>query len=159
MDPTQFSAQRPQDDVLHFHGPLHGGLGVAAHGFLLRSHPTPTAHKERSNHLLSGAVRSCAPDTPLLPGLDSGSGGRDLSPGPAGKEERLAAAKGLLEFPRSAVAEFKDGKLTGWTASQATHLDWDTKRRPTLIDLHGGLDGDGQPRPGQEADRRQTTPL
>jgi len=27
-----------------------------------------------------------------------------------------------VEFPRSAIAEFKDGKLTGWTASQATHL-------------------------------------
>ena len=34
----------------------------------------------------------------------------------------MAAATGLLELPRSAVAEFKDGKLTGWTASQATHL-------------------------------------
>jgi len=34
----------------------------------------------------------------------------------------LAAAKGLWEFLRSAVAEFKDGTLTCWTASQATHL-------------------------------------
>ena len=32
----------------------------------------------------------------------------------------MAAAKGLVEFLRSAVAEFKDGKLTCWTASQAT---------------------------------------
>jgi CO/xanthine dehydrogenase Mo-binding subunit len=34
----------------------------------------------------------------------------------------LAAAKERLEFLRSAVAEFKDGKLTCWTASQAMHL-------------------------------------
>jgi nicotinate dehydrogenase subunit B len=32
------------------------------------------------------------------------------------------AAKGLLEFRRSAVAEFKDGKLTCWTTMQARHL-------------------------------------
>jgi hypothetical protein len=30
---------------------------------------------------------------------------------------------------------------------------WDPKGPPTLIDLHGGLDGDGQPRRGQEPDR------
>ena len=147
--------------------------------------------------------------------LDSGSGGRDLSSGPEGKEERVAAAKGRWEFPRSAVAEFKDGTLTGWTGSPATHLvrkqlaamlampevdgrcvdvdgsgcdgrnghddtvadaalwaraasrparvqwmradepGWDPKGPPTLIDLHGGLDGDGYPRRGQEPDRGQ----
>ncbi len=127
----------------------------------------------------------------------------------------MAAAKGLVAFLRSAAAEFKDGKLTCWTASQATHLlrkqlaamlampeadvrcvhvdgsgcygrnghedaaadaallaraagrpvrvqwmradehGWDPKGPPTLIDLHGGLDGAGQPRRGQEPDRGQ----
>ena len=127
----------------------------------------------------------------------------------------MAAAKGLLEFLHSPVAEFNDGKLTCWTASQATHLlrkqlaamlampeadvrcvyldgsdcygrnghedaaadaallaraagrpvrvqwmradehGWDPNGPPTLIDLHGGLDGDGQPRRGQEPDRGQ----
>ena len=40
-------------------------------------------------------------------GLDSGSGGRDPSSGPRGEEERLATTKGLWEFLRSAVGEFK----------------------------------------------------
>jgi len=120
-----------------------------------------------------------------------------------------------LGIPALRVAEFKDGKLTCWTASQATHRlrkqlaavrampeadvccvyvdgsgcygrnghedaaadaalvahaagrpvrgqwmradehGWDPKGPPTLIDLHGGLDGDGQPRRGQEPDRGQ----
>lgn len=124
----------------------------------------------------------------------------------------MAAAKGLWEFLRSAVAEFKGGTLICWTASQATHLlrtqlaamlalpeadvrcidvdgygrnghedaaadaellasvagrpvrvqwmradehGWDPTGPPTPIDLHGGLDGNGQPRRGQEPDRGQ----
>ena len=36
---------------------------------------------------------------------------------------------------------------------RADEHGWDPKGPPTLIDLHGGLDGDGQPRRGQEPDR------
>ena len=127
----------------------------------------------------------------------------------------MAAAKGLWEFRRAAVAEFKDGTRTGGTALPATprlrkqlagmrampdadvrcvyvdgsggdgrdgHEDaaadaaflaraggrpvrgqwmradehgWDPKGPPTLIDRPGGLDGDGQPRRGQEPYRGQ----
>jgi CO/xanthine dehydrogenase Mo-binding subunit len=38
---------------------------------------------------------------------------------------------------------------------RADEHGWDPKGPPTLIDLHGGLDGDGQPRRGQERDRGQ----
>jgi CO/xanthine dehydrogenase Mo-binding subunit len=36
---------------------------------------------------------------------------------------------------------------------RADEHGWDPTGPPTLIDLHGGLDGDGQPRRGQEPDR------
>ena len=39
-----------------------------------------------------------------------------------GEGREVGGAKGGLESLRSAVAEFKDGKLTCWTASQAMHL-------------------------------------
>jgi hypothetical protein len=38
---------------------------------------------------------------------------------------------------------------------RADEHGWDPKGPPTLIDLHGGLDGGGQPRRGQEPDRGQ----
>jgi CO/xanthine dehydrogenase Mo-binding subunit len=38
---------------------------------------------------------------------------------------------------------------------RANEHGWDPKGPPTLIDLHGGLDGDGQPRRDQEPDRGQ----
>ncbi len=38
---------------------------------------------------------------------------------------------------------------------RANEHGWDPKGPPTLIDLHSGLDGDGQPRRGQEPDRGQ----
>ena len=67
----------------------------------------------------SGARRQRVPELPTLLTLapEGAIVARDQ-----GKEERLAAAKGLWEFVRSVVAEFKDGKLICWTASQATHL-------------------------------------
>ena len=38
---------------------------------------------------------------------------------------------------------------------RAEEHGWDPKGPPTLIDLHGALDGDGQPRRGQQPDRGQ----
>jgi hypothetical protein len=85
----------------------------------------------------------------------------------------LAAAKGLLEFLRSAVDgsgcygrnghedAAADAALLARAAGRPVRVQWmradehgwDPKGPPTLIDLHGGLDGDGQPRRGQEPDR------
>jgi hypothetical protein len=59
--PRALPTQGSQDNFLHFHGPLHGRRGIR-HGRLLGSHDSRTARWERSNHLLSGAARSCAPD-------------------------------------------------------------------------------------------------
>ena len=60
--PGALPAQCSQEDFLYLHGPLHGRRGIG-HGHLPGGHDNRAACWERSNHLLSGAVRSCAPDS------------------------------------------------------------------------------------------------
>ena len=61
LPPRQLAAHRLQQHLLHFHRPLHDGRGVG-HGDPPRSHFAPTSDRsrERSDHLLQPAVRSCA---------------------------------------------------------------------------------------------------
>ena len=67
LQPRELSTQRSQDDLVHFHGALHGG-GAIGHGHLLGDQFSPTACWKRSFPVLSGAAKSCAPyRTPLRP--------------------------------------------------------------------------------------------
>src|SRR5262249_7543197 len=68
--PALPSAQRSQNHVLRFHGPLHCSRGVG-HSHLLGGNHTAAACSERSDHLLSGADKSCTPDTEPPPPLDT----------------------------------------------------------------------------------------
>jgi len=56
LQPALPPTQRPQDDFLHLHGPLHRGPGVG-HRHLPGDDSNSAARWERSNHVLSGAVR------------------------------------------------------------------------------------------------------
>ena len=67
LQPGDGSTQRPHDDLLDLHGPLHGGRGIE-HGHLLRPWLYPKPPAKRTVHLLSGAERSCAPYSRLRAG-------------------------------------------------------------------------------------------
>src|SRR5262249_54347224 len=56
------SIERLHEDLVDLHGPLHRSLGVG-HPHLLDGDDSPAACWERSDHLLSGADRSCTPDS------------------------------------------------------------------------------------------------
>lgn len=61
LQPGEGAAERPQDDLLSFHSPLHGGR-EPRHRHLLgyrRLYGRPPV--KRTFHVLSGADRSCAP--------------------------------------------------------------------------------------------------
>ena len=62
VNPGLPSAERLHEDLVNLHGPLHCSLGVG-HPHLLGGHDSPAAGWERSDHLLSGADRSCTPDS------------------------------------------------------------------------------------------------
>ena len=62
VDPRLPLLQGLYQDLVHLHGPLHRSLGIG-HPHLLGGDDNSAACWERSDHLLSGADRSCAPDT------------------------------------------------------------------------------------------------
>ena len=63
LNPGLPSIERLHENLVHLHRPLHCSLGIG-HPHLLGEDDNPAACWERSDHLLSGADRSCAPDTP-----------------------------------------------------------------------------------------------
>src|SRR5207244_8265124 len=71
LQPRQRPRQGSANDLLSFHGPLHGGLGIEHERPPCCSWLYPSAPAKRTFHLLSGADRSCAPYSlpmsPLLP--------------------------------------------------------------------------------------------
>src|SRR5262249_38069030 len=68
-NPRLPSIERLHEDLVDLHGPLHCSLGVG-HPHLLGGDDSPAACSERSDHLLSGADRSCTPDTACRKLLD-----------------------------------------------------------------------------------------
>ena len=61
VDPRLTLLESVQQDVGNLHGPLHCSPGVG-HRHLPGGHDSPAACVERSDHLLSGADKSCTPD-------------------------------------------------------------------------------------------------
>jgi hypothetical protein len=62
LQPGVLTRNRPHNHVPHPHRSLHSLLREEHRGLLATTLPFPqVAQKERSDHLLSGAVRSCAP--------------------------------------------------------------------------------------------------
>src|SRR5207253_666466 len=61
LQPRQRPRQGSANDLLSFHGPLHGGLGIEHERPPCCSWLYPSAPAKRTFHLLSGADRSCAP--------------------------------------------------------------------------------------------------
>ena len=62
LDPRLPALQRLHQDLVDLHGRLYRRLGVG-HRHLPRGHDSPSAGWERSDHLLSGADKSCTRDS------------------------------------------------------------------------------------------------
>src|SRR5439155_23964314 len=69
LQPRQRPRKGSANDLLSFHGPLHGGLGIEHERPPCCSWLYPSAPAKRTFHLLSGADRSRAPYSGSRPSL------------------------------------------------------------------------------------------